>query len=102
MDLSGKGRRSRRGSLDIYAAEYALKIGNKKNITNMQQTNSFHMKVDDEDYVCPVCQYMGHTEAVHKEDNFAQRRAVVDALGWEPFQDWFYDNQFRSKSNPSL
>ena len=49
VDLSNKGRRSRRGSLDIYTAEYALKIGNKKNITNMQQRNSFHMKVDNKD-----------------------------------------------------
>ena len=47
IDLGNKGRRSRRGSLDIYTAEYALKLGNQKNITNMQQKNSFHMKVDD-------------------------------------------------------
>merc|ERR1719192_1920788 len=38
VDLSSKGRRSRRGSLDIYTAEYAVKIGNQKNITNMQQS----------------------------------------------------------------
>ena len=49
VDLSSKGRRSRRGSLDIYTAEYALKIGNQKNITNMQQKNSFHMTVDNKD-----------------------------------------------------
>ena len=49
VDLSSKGRRSRRGSLDIYTAEYALKIGNQKNITNMKQKNSFHMKVDNKD-----------------------------------------------------
>ena len=49
VDLSSKGRRSRRGSLDIYTAEYAVKIGNQKNITNMQQKNSFHMKVDNKD-----------------------------------------------------
>ena len=24
-----------------------------------------------------------------------QRRAIVDTLGWEPFQDWFYDQTFR-------
>ena len=49
IDLGSKGRRSRRGSLDIYTAEYALKLGNQKNITNMQQKNSFHMKVDNKD-----------------------------------------------------
>ena len=49
VDLSSKGRRSRRGSLDIYTADYAVKIGNQKNITKMQQKNSFHMKVDNKD-----------------------------------------------------
>ena len=24
-----------------------------------------------------------------------QRRCVVDSLGWEPFQDWFYQQGFR-------
>ena len=42
----GQGRRSRRGSLDIYTAEYALKIGaEKKGITAMEQKTAFHMKV---------------------------------------------------------
>ena len=26
---------------------------------------------------------------------YLQRRAVVDTLGWEPFQNWFYDQAFR-------
>ena len=47
------------------------------------------------DYVCSICQYIGHTEKVHTAENFSQRRACVDALGWEPFQDWFYNNEFR-------
>ena len=40
-------RKSRRGSLDIYTAEYALKIGGgeKKGITAMEQKTAFHMKV---------------------------------------------------------
>ena len=158
IDLGSKGRRSRRGSLDIYTAEYALKLGNQKNITNMQQKNSFHMKVDDKDennlnlcgrchlptckyvnihhhwdpflvqhfrtatcteygdnccprclawdhwedtcpyaytYTCSICGYVGHTEEVHNAKKFTQRRACVDTLGWEPFQEWFYDNEFR-------
>ena len=35
------------GSLDIYTAEYALKIGGgeKKGITAMEQKTAFHMKV---------------------------------------------------------
>ena len=43
-------RKSRRGSLDIYTAEYALKIGGgeKKGITAMEQKTAFHMKVGSE------------------------------------------------------
>ena len=43
-------RKSRRGSLDIYTAEYALKIGGgeKKGITAMEQKTAFHMKVSSE------------------------------------------------------
>ena len=48
VDLSAAGR-GRRGSLDIYTAEYAVKIGNKKNITNMEQKTTFHMKVDNKE-----------------------------------------------------
>merc|ERR1719312_2024208 len=143
VDL-GAGGRGRRGSLDIYTAEYAVKIGNKKNITNMEQKTTFHMKVDNKDEtdmnlcgrchlpthktakctdfgenscprclswdhweescwaadspmpVCQRCNYDGHTPEVHDTDIYAQRRACVDALGWEPFQDWFYDQQFRT------
>ena len=47
-------------------------------------------------YVCSICQDIGHTEKVHTAEKFSQRRACVDALGWEPFQDWFYNNEFRS------
>ena len=86
MDLSSKGRRSRRGSLDIYTAEYALKIGNQKKITNMQQESSYHVKFENQD----------EAELLHTVKDFAERRACVDALGWEPFQEWFYDNEFRS------
>ena len=28
--------------------------------------------------------------------DFRQRRAIVDTLGWQPFQSWFYENSFRS------
>jgi len=144
IDLGSRGRRSRRGSLDIYTAEYAVKMNNKKNITNMQQRNSFHMKLDNKEdsnlnlcgrchlpnhktsdcteygdnmcprclvwdhwedscwtletpqHVCELCHQEGHTQEVHSAVKFSQRRACVDALGWEPFQDWFYDNEFRS------
>jgi len=141
----GGARKSRRGSLDIYTAEYALKIGGgeKKGITAMEQKTAFHMKVenesesdmalcgrchlpthktkacpefgtlscprclewghwedacwtqDAESHVCSRCDYEGHNEAVHDTEDFKQRRAVVDTLGWEPFQNWFYDQTFR-------
>ena len=42
------------------------------------------------------CNYEGHTAEVHETDIYNQRRACVDAIGWEPFQDWFYDQAFRS------
>ena len=71
------------------------------------------------------CDYEGHNEVVHDAEDFKQvgnkmfwhfpsatpqqtlsnvrcesnfgqqRRAVVDTLGWEPFQNWFYDQTFR-------
>jgi len=142
VDLTG-ARKGRRGSLDIYTAEYAVKIGNKKNITNMEQKTTFHMKVDNQNEtdlnlcgrchlpthktakctefgdnncprclawehwedscwaadtpkpICERCNYEGHTQEVHDTDQYAQRRACVDALGWEPFQEWFYDQAFR-------
>jgi len=141
-------RRSRRGSLDIYTAEYAIKIGGgtgkgKPGITGMEQKTAFHMKVENEadsdlslcgrchlpthktkvcpefgslscprcldwehwedscwagdtqPHVCNRCQYEGHSEIVHDAGDYKQRRAIVDALGWEPFQEWFYDTNFR-------
>ena len=56
------------------------------------------------DYVCTYkgIQYIGHTEEVHKVEDFAQRRACVDCLGWEPFQEWFYNNEFRSAAFSSV
>ena len=33
---------------------------------------------------------------VHEASDFRQRRAIVDTIGWEPFQSWFYENEFRS------
>ena len=74
---------------------------------------------------CGRCDYEGHNEVVHDAEDFKQvgnkmfwhfhsstpqqtlsnvrrvsnfyqqRRAVVDTLGWEPFQNWFYDQTFR-------
>jgi len=83
VDLSG-ARKSRRGSLDIYAAEYAVKIGNKKNITDIEQKASFSMKLDADS---PICDRM---------DEYNQRRACIDEHGWEPYREWFYDPAFRA------
>merc|ERR1719357_1260648 len=67
VDLSAGGGRGRRGSLDIYTAEYAVKIGNKKNITNMEQKTTFHMKVDNKDEtdlnLCGRCHLPTHKTA---------------------------------------
>ena len=64
IDLGSRGRRSRRGSLDIYTAEYAVKMNNKKNITTMQQRNSFHMKLDNKEdsnlNLCGRCHLPNH------------------------------------------
>ena len=49
IDLGNKGRRSRRGSVDIYAAEYEIKMDKKKNISELKQTTSLHMKLEDAD-----------------------------------------------------
>ena len=29
---------------------------------------------------------------------FAQKRACIEAQGWEPYQEWFYDNEFRQET----
>ena len=30
--------------------------------------------------------------------DFKRRRAIVDALGWQPFTEWFYESTFRLES----
>ena len=45
---------------------------------------------------CPICGEFGHLPIVHEATDFRQRRAIVDTLGWQPFQSWFYENEFRS------
>jgi hypothetical protein len=44
---------------------------------------------------CDVCQESGHSKVVHEATNFKQRRAIVDTIGWEYFQSWFYEATFR-------
>lgn len=142
----GNNRRSRRNSLDVYTAEYAVQVANKSEggkIQKMEKKTDYHIKVDNEaesglklcgrchlpthkteecteftDNCCPrclswehwedscwttdspmevcsVCNYEGHTDQVHETKKYTQRRAIVDALGWEPFENWFYDQDFR-------
>jgi len=45
---------------------------------------------------CETCLEYGHVSSVHDVMDFKQRRAIVDTVGWEPFQPWFYENSFRS------
>ena len=68
--------------MDIYAAEYDIKMDKKKNITDLKQTTSLHLKMEDAD-------------AVDKHELFKQRRDAIEVDGWEPYQEWFYDNEFR-------
>jgi len=83
IDLGNKGRRSRRGSVDIYAAEYDIKMDKKKNISELKQTTSLHLKMED-------------ANALDKHELFKQRRDAIETDGWEPYQEWFYDNEFRT------
>jgi hypothetical protein len=39
------GRGSRRNSLDIYTAEYAVRLNNRNRVAAMEQKTAFHMKV---------------------------------------------------------
>lgn len=145
-------QRSRRNSIDLYSADYDIKLlANKaaNEISSSQKSeakNSCHIRVDDmeksklklcqrchshmhkvndcpefgslkcprcmewshwEDtcwtneatdqmITCDTCLAMGHTPAVHEAVDFKQRRAIVDTLGWEAFQSWFYEPTFRS------
>jgi len=34
-------------------------------------------------------------EAIHSANDFKQRRAIVDTIGWEPVKDWFFEPDFR-------
>jgi len=52
--------------------------------------------VQENEYVCSICNYIGHLEEVHEVTNYKQRRCCVDLLGWEPFQLWFYEPDFRN------
>ena len=45
---------------------------------------------------CETCQAYGHHKVVHDTTDFRQRRAIVDTLSWENFQEWFYESSFRS------
>merc|ERR1712200_6307 len=48
VDLHNKA--SRRNSLDIYTAEYAIKMNPKdKRVDSMEQKSTFHLKVDNKD-----------------------------------------------------
>jgi len=47
-------------------------------------------------YVCSRCNEAGHVEEVHDVTSYTQRRTCVDFLGWEPFQKWFYETDFRN------
>ena len=42
------------------------------------------------------CGMAEHVEEVHVAADYQQRRAIVDELGWEPFQQWFYEQDFRN------
>ncbi|XP_023323711.1 uncharacterized protein LOC111697812 [Eurytemora carolleeae] len=137
------GKRSRRNSLDIFTAEYSVKMAQGNKVDSLQQKTAFHMKVDnkdesdlklcgrchlpthntatcteynnlfcprclswehwedscpiqDQDINCSRCNYIGHLEEVHDVTNVHQRRTCVDHLGWEPFQTWFYEPDFRN------
>ena len=50
----------------------------------------------DDRLECLNCLQLGHSSTVHDAVDYKQRRAIVDALGWENFKEWFYDNEFRS------
>ena len=34
--------------------------------------------------------------------DFRRRRAIVDALGWQPFTEWFYESTFRLEFRSTL
>ena len=40
--------------------------------------------------------FQPYSPVVQEASDFRQRRAIVDTIGWEPFQSWFYENEFRS------
>merc|ERR1719244_2421563 len=95
VDLSAGGGRGRRGSLDIYTAEYAVKIGNKKNITNMEQKTTFHMKVDNKDEtdlnLCGRCHLPTHK--TDKCTDFGEN-SCPRCLSWDHWEEscWMHED----------
>ena len=53
----------------------------------------------EEKETCVTCKALGHAALVHDVKNFKQRRAIVDTLGWQPFTEWFFENEFRQDCN---
>ena len=49
----------------------------------------------EEKETCVTCKALGHAALVHDVKNFKQRRAIVDTLGWQPFTEWFFEDEFR-------
>ena len=54
--------------MDIYAAEYEIKMDKKKNISELKQTTSLHMKLEDAD-------------GLDKHELYKQRRDAIEADG---------------------
>jgi hypothetical protein len=47
-----QGRGSRRNSLDIYTAEYAVRLNANNRVAAMEQRTAFHMKVGERTFNC--------------------------------------------------
>ena len=46
--------------------------------------------------ICDICKYEGHTSLTHSTQDYEQRHDTIQRMGYESFQDWFHEFEFRN------
>ena len=45
---------------------------------------------------CDICDTQGHMSYLHQTKDYEKRHEIIQQLGYEPFQDWFHEFEFRN------
>ena len=46
--------------------------------------------------ICDICKCEGHTSLTHSTQDYEQRHDIIQRMGYESFQDWFHEFEFRN------